>query len=313
VSSPWGTTRRVCIQSNDGQEQLELFLSAGDAYSMDGEMQEYYKHGVPSDKKSEVGESNNDDDSSKIQRIAIVFRRGRQETLTKDSGEAFASLQPRVFVPYMFGNCITGLQEGVTYSRVELTKMNAHRSQERGVSGNRDVGCDAIIVSGKGNGLASDNFFRIVYTAERRNGALALLKSCIEGQPVRVFRSSLLDSAFKAMLHGGSSARYRYDGLYKVESTQYRCERQIFDLENPLDHLKSAFPGANIYLFCLARVEHGAGETTNKISSASFVRFCVEKGTLAPKAESVILQQSLSVCRKSLEPVGNKKRKVSLD
>ena len=103
-----GTTKR-----QDGDEQYELSLGAGDAYDMNGEMQQHYVHGVPSE-----------DDSAG--RIAIVFRHGRYEEYTKDSGQALESLEPRVIIPQTFGQ-MKGLVEGDSYSRTQIREIGAHR------------------------------------------------------------------------------------------------------------------------------------------------------------------------------------------
>ena len=85
-------------------------------------MQKHYVHSVPCDKHSVGGE-----DSTAKKRIAIVFRRGREQEQMTDSGKACASLEPRVQVPYLFGNCIAGLCEGSTYTRLQLFELYAHR------------------------------------------------------------------------------------------------------------------------------------------------------------------------------------------
>jgi hypothetical protein len=62
------------------------------------------------------------------QRIALVFRRGRYQEQTVDTGKPRARLSPRVRVPYMFGTEGTrDLDEGFTYTRAQLHDLNAHR------------------------------------------------------------------------------------------------------------------------------------------------------------------------------------------
>jgi hypothetical protein len=87
-----------------------------------GEMQKHYVHSVPCDNHSVGGE-----DPAAEKRIAIVFRRGRAEEQTIDSGKTCASLAPHIRQPYHFGNCIQGLHEGSTYTRIQLVDLLAHR------------------------------------------------------------------------------------------------------------------------------------------------------------------------------------------
>lgn len=122
VSSPIGGTRKIRIRNKNLLEEFELFLDAGDAYSMDGNMQESYLHSVPRDLKC----TGNDATDTKQQRIVIVFRRGNQVIKTNDSGTPVPHLFPRILQPYRFGR-LEGLKEGSLYSRTELGNLNAHR------------------------------------------------------------------------------------------------------------------------------------------------------------------------------------------
>ena len=112
--------RRVVIQTSpakgtkkkqEGDEQYELNIGAGDAYDMDGDMQQHYVHGVPS--------------GGKDGRIALVLRHGQYSTFSKDSGQALPNVEPRVVIPQTFGQ-IQGLAEGHSYSRMELRQLGAH-------------------------------------------------------------------------------------------------------------------------------------------------------------------------------------------
>jgi len=296
VSSPADTTRRISIRSRrskksgnvEGDEQFELFLDAGDAYSMDGVLQKHYEHGVPSDQKSVDGSP-----GGQQKRIAIVFRRGQQVDQQNDSGQSFASLQPRIPVPHKIGS-IQGLHEGLTYTRVQLNDMYAHRSQQRGISGNQLVGCDAIIVSGlRHDGLGNDQLFRLDYAASSKEGALSVLKSYIEEIPIRVFRSSVLRSPYKALSKSSSPACYRYDGLYKVELVHFFDEssEQATIVECPEKHLTSRIPSSRVYLFHLTRIDDGVGLRTNRLSSEEFLRQSIKRKTMLPEAKKSLRLQ----------------------
>jgi len=306
VSSPAGTTRRISIhQKNDksrgnhvGDEQFELFLDAGDAYSMDGEMQQHYVHSVPCDKNSVHGGNVEQDGQQQQQkRIAVVFRRGLQLEQKADSGKPSASLQPRVLVPYIFGR-MKSIKEGSTYSRIEINDLHAHRSQQKGVSGGRDSGCDAIIVSGlRPDGLGYDHMLRLMYAAGTREGAFAILKSSIEALPIRVFRSSVLKSPYRALSKKPSPACYRYDGLYKVEAIQFKdaTSHHTFVVDHPAEHIRTRVPASRVYLFYLARVDAGDGEFANALSSDDFLRHSIERQTMLPVAaeESPLHRQTV--------------------
>ena len=302
VSSPAGTTRRVCIRPKSGNsttapgnhqvggdEQFELFLDAGDAYLMDGEMQQHYVHSVPSDKKSvDDGSSDGEKGISQQKRIAIVFRRGLQLEQANDSGKPSASLQPRVQIPYIFGGMKSTIQEGSTYSRIEINNLHAHLNQRRGISGNQDVGCDAIIVSGlRQDGMGNDRLFRLEYAATSEQGALSILKSCIKDLPIRVFRSSVLKSPFKAVSKTTSPACYRYDGLYKVKAVRFYNDisERFFCVACPAVHAKSRIPSSRVYLFLLVRADAGDGPYANALSSEDFLRHTIERQTMSLEAK----------------------------
>jgi len=311
VASPSSTTRSVQLRRKLKRKQkrkdlqqdelFELFLDAGDSYSMDGLMQQYYIHSVPCDKKSvattnvpkqqqDEGHSSPQDQEQQQQeqqRIAIVFRRGDQTMQGRDSGRPFASLIPRPPISYTFGNHLAldantttlsnddslTLTEADTYTRNQLWEMGAHHSLQKGVSGNQKIGCDAIIVSGKRpDGLGCDQLGRLVYAANGREGARAFLTNCNtndNSKPIRIFRSSVLQSEYRALVMGNNStaasskaARYRYDGLYRVDDVHYTTaspadNRVLYHVEDPSKHatLKS-LPSGRIYLFTLVRCDH---------------------------------------------------------
>jgi len=114
IQSP-ATPRRVLIQNVDKTEQFELFLGAGDAYDMDGVMQEHYTHSVP--------EAANDDTTN---RIALVLRQGDFKTYDKDSGRALENLDPREIIPKAPFGHVEGVDEGDSFSRMKLRQIGAH-------------------------------------------------------------------------------------------------------------------------------------------------------------------------------------------
>jgi len=221
VSSPKGGARRVRIspkakgsEAEDEDECIDLMMSEGDAYLMDGKMQEFYFHSVPKTKDTVAT-----DDGS--YRLSIVFRTGRDCSLSQDSGQPCEDLAPKVLPSQVFGKDILGLSEGRLYSRLELFNMGAHRMQQRGISGNMKAGADAMIVSGlRQDGLGCDRFHQLVYAVERKKGGVSVKTSFDKSLPIRVFRSSNYDeSPYKATSMDDTkltSTRYRYDGLYEV-------------------------------------------------------------------------------------------------
>ncbi|KAL7578972.1 hypothetical protein ACA910_019019 [Epithemia clementina (nom. ined.)] len=219
IASPL-VARRVLIQTaetkgkasnaDDGEiveEQIELFLRPGDAYEMDGVMQQKYVHGVPQD-TVQVGDGN--------QRLAIILRAGQTRWFKKDSGCPVPNLNPRPQKdpPYVFGP-VAGIEYGKNYSRSELLSLRGHSASRRSVSGNATFGCDAIIVSRKRQDkLEDDCFGYLLYAVESRVGAGCLLLSAQKQEWIRVFRRC----------EGGKTEQqtmYRYDGLYEIIGTEH--------------------------------------------------------------------------------------------
>ena len=125
----------------EGDEYIELQLKPGDAYEMDGPMQESYSHCVPKDRQHHPRDGNkkeksvnNDDDkvsendsNSKAiakRRICVVLRTGQQKYFLKDSGIGCTDLSPRKGVTYHIGDIAT-LKEGYMYKRKELQDKGA--------------------------------------------------------------------------------------------------------------------------------------------------------------------------------------------
>lgn len=124
-----------------------------------------------------------------------------------------------------FGH-IDGIEPGATFK--DYASMNAariHRQSQGGISGSGSEGADSIVVSG---GYEDDQDLgdEVVYTGqggrdssgkqiadqELVRGNLALVKSQLEGLPVRVIRGAHKGNPF------APQSGYRYDGLYLVDS-----------------------------------------------------------------------------------------------
>ena len=254
-----GVSRRTVIRPfkrlklEKGDEYIELFLGKGDAYEMNGEMQNYYSHSVPPNKnRTSVshGDNNTTSEASLDQsRIVIVFRVGDCVMFKDDNGTPYKDLRPQKKPPLQFGNMQT-LIEGYVYSRHELISMGAHIGQQKGLSGNRNEGCNAIIVSGlREDRLGEDNFKVLAYAVERRKGALGVVTSFKDNKCIRIFRSTsyketnIFGATIPQKNPNSKKSMYRYDGLYKVthyqqpedqlkEPFKFRLER--FDCDNTL-------------------------------------------------------------------------------
>ena len=116
----------------------------------------------------------------------------------------------------VFGH-IDGVPQGTTYaSRKTLSEAGVHTPPMQGISGNKEMGANSIVVSGE---YVDDEDFdnRIIYTGvggrdlktkqqisdqKMESGNIGLAVSCDRGLPVRVIRKI--------------STGFRYDGLYSV-------------------------------------------------------------------------------------------------
>ncbi|GLH97723.1 YDG/SRA domain-containing protein [Phytohabitans aurantiacus] len=125
--------------------------------------------------------------------------------------------------PRTYGE-IPGYPVGSTFqNRTELAKSQVHRPLQGGICGGQD-GAESIVVSG---GYIDDEDFgdEILYTGQGGNdpntkrqvahqqlkfGNLGLVRSQLEGYPVRVIRGAQGDRA-----HSPAEG-FRYDGLYRV-------------------------------------------------------------------------------------------------
>jgi hypothetical protein len=224
-------------------------------------MQKHYVHSVPREKK----ETKEQDNSS---RIAVVFRTGNEVIYPRDSGRPCTDLSPITPRVQVFGNQIPGLVEGNVYSRAELFQRCAHLMQQRGISGNMITGADAIIVSGlREDGLGIDKFLKLMYAVEAAKGAKSVVTSSKQKLPIRVFRSSIYESPYRALrpppFDNAYQTVYRYDGLYRVVAFQE----------------PSAPKGP--FEFHLHRIDAGLDNMSNRIPNSEFVDNCCRLGTMS--------------------------------
>jgi SAD/SRA domain len=279
VDAPETTIRKVEICSDakkQKHEKIVLYLRRGDGYSMDGEMQLNYTHGVPEAGEERGGNLECNSDPSTNQRISIVFRHGIRKVYDKASGKPCTcqlfNPYTRVKTPVYFG-AIDGLREGHLYSREVICGMNAHSSQQRGVSGNKKDGCDAIVVAGKGEVQGTDTILELTYSAYTGRGAEGMLVSQEKSHVVRVFRTSKYEHANRAIVPGDygikkiTGAYYRYDGLYEIKKSEEYMESD--DCGKKASLVKT-------YIFQLSR----CGVLHNKMGGHDYIGFCRYIGTL---------------------------------
>lgn len=125
----------------------------------------------------------------------------------------------------IFGE-IPGAATGATYpDRHELYLAGVHRHTQAGIAGTPEDGADSIVVSGgykddidQGNVIiytghgGRDKNGRHVKDQELLKGNLALVRSQLDGLPVRVVRGADRRNKF------APASGYRYDGLFRIES-----------------------------------------------------------------------------------------------
>ncbi|KAH8075621.1 SET domain-containing protein [Aureococcus anophagefferens] len=220
----------------DGDEELELWVGAGDAYSMDRGVQVGYEHAVPKVPPKDTGVR---------KRVVAILREGDRKAAgaeafdDADTGLANASLEPPDRWDFdklggRFGH-VDGIREGVRangdgaasldgaalYSRERLVETGGHNQAQRGVSGSLVRGAESVVVSRQSSRLReADGVSWLRYTSTRRQGAGALHRSLANRDPVRVFRSSNLGGAWAPTKppEAKEAAVYRYDGLYDVRA-----------------------------------------------------------------------------------------------
>ena len=212
--------RTICFQPANtmelqmGDEQIELYPIAGDAYSMDGIVQAGYVHAmlkVTEATQIEAGK-----------RMSIIFRNGIPKKCDADSGRKVDSLAaPCPTAQYTFG--AMGLIEGECYSKDFLFNGKAHQNAFGNVDGNKNVGCPSVFVCNLSHERDEDHFQFLTYVAGDDSRPLALLRSLKDRKPIRVFRSSA-GSRQKGLYFPENPLQvvYRYDGLYYIIAARDR-------------------------------------------------------------------------------------------
>ena len=178
--------RIVEIESNESCgdiiEKITLLVRQGEAYEMDQSTQKCYQHQVPKmDEKIEKkykllfptasnGVSSRDGDATasradiaKEQRLALIFRLMQQKVVDRDSGIVVTDTCPPPKPSYAFGH-VPGVEEGNVYTKNELEELGAHLGQNKGVSGKKEVGTDAVLISCPKEELRErDRFVSLLY------------------------------------------------------------------------------------------------------------------------------------------------------
>ncbi|CAB9499290.1 expressed unknown protein [Seminavis robusta] len=239
---PKGRKKKECA---DGDYELKIYCSAGDSYSMDGKMQENYVHALP--QASTKGKP-------QARRIALIFRHGDKIKTSIDNGFRAKTMEGKLpLTPeqkYAFGPYRDFVTEGAVYDRTYLLKSRAFSSIQGGVSGSKSYGCNAIVVSRQSMELHEYDFLEeISYSSNGWQGGGSLFQSFCNRYPVRVFRTSSLQSQYGAFRNQKVKKQwYRYDGMYEV----YDCQRinESGESETP----REAPMGDLLYTFFLRRL-----------------------------------------------------------
>ena len=314
----------------DGDEELELWIAEGDAYSMDGAVQHGYEHCVP--KAPALGDAG--------RRMVIIFRAGDIAAVPVDTGDALvddtapaaldtaapspSSPHARLLAPPprragpTFGHC--GARELRLYSREALVATHAHASGQRGVAGDAARGAEAVVVSRQASTLReADGLTWLRYTSTYRQGAGALWMSLHSSLPVRVFRSSSGKTRFAPpppeLTVGASptkaaslAAAYRYDGLYLV-MRMWQPDGTADTSEPP--HGSREPGGAPACTFELVRCDGAPNELSNDAFASAIVGSAPEGGSaLPPRLPEAAPLEALDVVLpvRSPEPVSRERR-----
>jgi len=191
---------------------------------------------------------------------------------------------------------------GKIYDRNYLLEHSCITNVEGGVSGMIAYGVCAIVISRQSSERnEKDEFDTIYYTSNGHQRGGALFACWQKGdQPIRVFRSSKLSNAFRAVPPPEESKKvfYRYDGLYQVVSC---CHIDANGHEN--NNPKVTPRNEVEYTFCLRRVvmsKNGKKDFCQAApkNSADYLRRCRKAGTMpaadfdvsaSKKSESVLV------------------------
>lgn len=154
--------------------------TTSDAYDFDSPVHDGYEHSVPKDP------------SASERRMVIIMRAGDSVSVDADTGRPAPSLQPpiRKKAGPVFGSMPDRITEGARYTREYILRAKAHCQQQKGVSGNQERGCDAVVVSRQSDFLReTDRLDWLRYSSNGMQGSRALLRSLVSWAPV--FRNSM--------------------------------------------------------------------------------------------------------------------------
>lgn len=171
---------------------------------------------------------------------------------------------------------VSGVSPSAVFSdRKALAESRVHRPRQAGISGSEGGGADSIVVSG---GYEDDEDYGdvIIYTGHggQENGVqiadqdwsrgnLALVKSEIEGLPIRVVRGAGGDPSFSP------ASGYRYDGLYYVERSWQE-------------------PGRSGYRVCRFRLRRLKEDGTPAPSPPDYMKPPITNDGPAPRVEATV-------------------------
>lgn len=179
-------------------------------------MQLSYEHCIP---KKE------DDTSAK--RSVVVFRHGKPVSVETDTGAPICSEQTHVnsggrAPSVKFGHPVREISEGKeVFTKMKLIETGAHRNERKHINGTLRDGCDSILVENQDPMLREDDgLCWLQVTCSKSLGGGSLCQSYHNKVPVRVFRSSELESRYSPALYEdeAGSVLHRYDGLYAVRA-----------------------------------------------------------------------------------------------
>lgn len=149
------------------------------------------------------------------------------------------------------------------------------------------------------DGFGEDSFDELLYAADTRVGAGGLLTSMEKRIPIRVFRSSRLDNEYAAESPvKNGSARYRYDGLYRLEGVRFDDGSGIEKEERP--RCLSPLVKGRVYKFQLARIEVREDEMSNRKSTEEIMEDSIEPARVLMAAAILRLLKCQGKKRKAL-------------
>lgn len=182
-------------------------------------MQLHYEHCIPKKEEDPLA-----------RRTVVVFRHGKQHDVMFDTGTSVldndhqADIQMDVAFSSAvnFGHPSSDIIEGKeVYTKDTLIQSGAHHFERRWVSGTMRDGCDSILVERQDLLLREDDgLCWLQITSARNEGGASLHQSFMNKTPIRVFRSSELDSRYAPDVYQDEIGQvlYRYDGLYAVKA-----------------------------------------------------------------------------------------------